>query len=636
MTILFENVSVGRSGDFVDVTFDLEVSSSGASVPVEVPVLVGTVDDQLAGGGVPVDLVLALPLAFRLDTTAGMAAERFFQTYSGMPPVLHFAVGASGGTGFGAGLGFLEVSVTPSFTFDIDIQAALNDPDSDGRITLDEWTSTAREDLFTVGYVCADADDVAATLELTSSLLPGTSEITLSDTCLADGLDNLDYSGLSSDVMNFSNVSPTLVLQGLGVLASAVRGSQLAGDLPLPFIQQSLGEVFSFAQPLVDFIDEMAAAAIACGPIPEDPPRGDLQSLETGDTFYCQAIAVEQPDAVVWTVVDVVPHVSCVSSAETVGPNPSANAVCIAAADGVPDVTVTLEAGTAAEEVVRRRFLSVQEMVEQLAELAGFEGLVGADGGLTDLVRYDAGTEALTVHLQKTFDPPGRDDLGFDFGDQLQFDTGLAGLGGSAGASVEIDPGTATLDLLFGVILAEDFDPGFSDTDGDADIVTPDRFFVQKNGGHPILSLDDLGATVSLDLRGSVGFVEVGVDPDASSFSIGQVSSDDPILAIDIDTEGADDVGNGLPDAIRFRQLLRQLDRVEPTFNLEMSGSLKAEAKVGDEVLGEGDVSLSWVIDDPASIGLPTVTADQSFTDRLLSKRSLRECSDRCTASGWR
>ena len=330
-------------------------------------------------------------------------------------------------------------------------------------------------------------------------------------------------------IRDFSNISPTAILQGMSVLAAALRTTQVSGNPPLPFIQESLTDLFSFAQPVAEFIEEMGAAAIVCGPTEDDPPRGNLLAVAPGEPVFCQAIALEDPapNSVTWEVRTDTGFAACgvTNGEDTVGPNPVNNAVCTAPGGGAPDIRVSFTDSTG-PRTVSRRFLSAQEMAEKLIELVGFDSL-------SDLIGYDPDNNVLTFHLRKTFDPPARSGLNLDFGDQLKGETNLAGLGATAGASVEIDASGATVDFIFGVELADFPDPGFMDPDpGDADPVTPDRFFI-RSSGQPLLRLDDLSAVVDVALAGRIGFLEVEAVEDASGFSLGKAGAG-PILAADI------------------------------------------------------------------------------------------------------
>jgi|GEM_PF-2292937 len=631
VSIAFDNVTVTRQGNRIAVAFDTSVTRPGLSLPLDVSVVSGPVDAQLGGGAIPVDLRLDLPLSFELDTTITDPDLRFYISYSGTPPAVLLPVTASAGTSFDTNLGFTQISVAPNVSLDLDFKVQLNDPDSDNRITREEWEMTALDDLFSASIECDGTPDIDASLELTSTsnLIPGQSTITFSDTCIADGIDLPSFDW--NDIRDFSTISPTTVLQGLSVLASAVRSSQVVGDIPIPFIREGLADVFTFAQPIVDFIDRLGTAAIACGPIAADPPRGNLQTVVPGDLVYCQAIAVDTPTAnsVSWVVRGNGGAPTACSSPDpildTVGPNPTANVVCVAQEPGVPKVEVSYT-DSAGPHTVQRRFLSAQEMALQLLDLGGFEN-VG------DLVSYDSANRALIFHLQKIFSPaqvstpaPGQDAFTLDFSDQLKADTGVAGLGATAAASVQIDPGMVTLDINFGVLLGElaaEFDPDFEEPDPTSpDPSTPDRFFVQSAGA-PLLSLNNVQADVDVDLQGMIGFLQVQAVDDASGFQLG-TAGPGPLLTVDVNYGDEPGLGRpspvgGLTDAIRFRELLRQLGRIEPGFNLAMNGGLEVVATAGTAELGRGSVGLSWVIDDPENIGRPTIMASAELSEQLTS-----------------
>src|SRR3990172_4098297 len=419
----FSSVSVtpNTNPDLIDVTFTVT-----ATRVVTPSVVFSNESVNLNGGGLPIHLGLASTLAFQLDKTQ-LPANPTLAFYVVGEPAIDLTLDASGSIlAFNSRVGFADVSVTGSTTLNGDLQVAFNDPDSNGRITKDEWNSTALVDLVGVAFVNAPGDDVAATLNFETSaplnVLSGS--VALADPSLADGFNPAVTPSLGP-VGDFANMDPVQMLNGVGQVAAGLIASQAAGDLPLPFLQQRFGDAFAFAQPLIEFLHQQGDAAIVCGVTDTDLPTGDVSNLLAGDTVYCQAVTLQNPLSVTWTIAIGTGGANATATT-TVGINPTVNASFTLTSAGRPQVQVQFNDEGGGFHTVSPIFRSAQELANKLLDLADLDSV-----GLN----YDSGTKSLTYHVVKSSDPaPVGGKL--DFGDQISTTTHLIGLIPDSGSSV--------------------------------------------------------------------------------------------------------------------------------------------------------------------------------------------------------
>jgi Ca2+-binding RTX toxin-like protein len=621
LVVDYTGVSVApdpMNASLVDVVFDVSATVDDALLRIEHQVVDPTegIDQLLLGGGLTTDLLLTGHFEFELDRDQ---VDPDLQFWSSSPPVLDVSFDVSGPiTPFTSRLGFAETLVAGTADLDVEIQAAFLDPDSDGRITHDEWISA---------HVSDGLPDVDVDLQLTApDLLPSqVATIAIVDPTLTDGPlapPVFSWQGLS----DFANVEATEVLSGLSQLVAAFQGLQVYGELPVPFLEDGIGDAFTAGLPLLQFIASQGDAAIVCGTAAEDPPRGGVQNLEDGELVYCQAVALENPTSLQWSIGNGV-VVGADDVAGSVGTNPDAwvtfEMQLAVGETASPDVTLEFTDPDGVLHSVHRRFATAQELAERLAQLAGFDPTAVEPA-------YDEARKALTFHLVRTFDPLGGnqaldpDGLGHvetrpDFGDQLIGASGLAGLRPTGGSSATIDPGAATLDVTFGVLLEDS-------------LPIEDRFFaaVRPGAGEHEFALEDAVVDATVELVGRIGMVEVSVVGDASqndvgtlAFEIGRVDPGVPLLGLDLVAPGITAAGGPVADAVLLRELLG--DDVTPgtlptiidaSFNLAMSAGLEATAQVGATAC-VGGIALEWTIDDFTTPSLPTVTLKSDFSDKL-------------------
>lgn len=619
LSIAFENVSVvtdASDSSLINVSFDVSVLRN-VSFPISF------IDEnnpiKFNGGGLPLDLALDTTFQLQFDKNQTDPDLSFYLT---TPPSLSISiVNASVDlSGFNDLVGFADVSVSGTLALDLDIGIDFLDPDDDGRITLQEWSNTSLADLVDMGFREEAGDEIAITLNLDSSLIgtPASVDgtITLIDDDVTNGINAPTVSlGLLDD---FTNLKPTQILSGLATLASTVGAAELITDVQLPFMQQSIGSTIEFAQPLLDFIRQQSTASIVCGTIADDPPRGDFANLSIGDEFFCQATGLDIPFEIRWINTSSVMVVSNGTDLDTAGINPTDYVTMMMTEEGRPDIRFEFKSASGADFTsVSRLFLSAEELLKKLSDLAGFDGNI-------DNLTYHASSKTLTYRLQSIIDPPAFVSGDFDFADRLQSTTNLCGLSSTAGASVSIDPQDVSMDLTFGMILVQDVDDITPDDNPSSAL---DRFFIQVSGADHHILKTNVNITATVDLKGKIGFVEVGLTGDGSAnaanpgtaFEIVAKDASQPMLSVDIQTPagGIEVAGvTTITNAILINQLLSDITSyVSGNVNIKMNAGLKVTAELGDPLLSaEGSIAIDW---PDISTGSPAITADTDFDQKL-------------------
>lgn len=626
-----QEVGSTSAGGMVDLTIPFRASRT-----VGTPLHLDTDLVDLGGGSLEATLTLDTTLHFRLDTAQSNPALAFSLVTPGS-----VAVGVSvddvSPIAFTANVGFTEATVGGSVTTaQLDLTVALNDPDSSGQITQDEWTTTALADLVTV----TKGGSVDASLTLDSTLTSAAPDVTIpvADDDLSNGFGPIASPSLGR-LADFGNVSPEQVVAGLAELANGLQGLKNAGDPTLPFLQDGVGKGLDIAGPVLALIDRFS---VVCGTTTGDPPTGDVSQLAAGATVYCQARVGQDPTGdVTWTIGNGTPDEINDPSGGTASVGTAPDAVVSFTMDeaGTPEVSATYPVGSETRTVARAP-ATAQVLFDQLMDIAGFEDIGGVDE-----VQYDEDTRALTFRLRRTFDPPATPPMPsdpadpdrskattFDFGDQLKDATKIAGLNPSGTATATVDPGEVTLDLTFGVILVPDvadIDPADNSepTSPPGDV---DRFFLQVDtdpADHE-LAYDD--ASVAVDdfaLAGKLGYLEVAAAgaADAPSaegqvFRVAKQSGADALLTVDVAGPGIDVTVDGgpqtIPVATTVRDLLNDLpNQVTADLNAELNAGLEVSATLSGTEVATGKVGVNW---DDVTVGSPTVSVDGDFTAELL------------------
>lgn len=608
---------------------------------------------DLTGGTLNADLVAALTIPVRYDptlrTTAPAQAVSLLVTPT--TPSLDLSASLTSATAsLSANIGITDVTAALSgLNVNVGLGARLVDPDGNGRITQDEWSATALNDLTTLSR----SGNAAGTLTFDTGLTSATNpDLSVPFNQALNTTTGFSFPSVSlGSLASFTNVTPEQIVSGLASAAAAIAGSQGQGDAELPFLDGSISDIARAAQPLVDFVDKQA---VVCGTTDATPPSGSVERLTAGTDVFCQAFVSQAPvgGTVTWTVPAGTPAATIATGSNTtgadadgtVGPTPTKRAKFRMNGTGRFDAKAAyqvLQNGTNVNKTSERPPSSVQQLVTKLAQLGGFDP--APDGVGSKIESYDSATQALRFHLKRTFDP-GAAAVAYDFGDQLEKASGVVGLQVVGTPAMSATADDITIDITFGVLLGALSQIGTGQPCPDPTVTTGpcpttelDRFFVEVNPTAPELKVQDASFTATLPtLKGRLGFLDVTATTDA--LTVSRATTTDPLFRLDVNVPaGGLNVGTAtLANAVRLRELLFKLPQLipAPQLNLQMSGGINVTAKAGATALGSGRIGIAW---PNVTTGLPTVTADTSFTDQL-SKLNLSPnlfgTHDAATASG--
>lgn len=520
---------------------------------------------SLDGATLTTDLALSftdtLPLVLTLDT---VGAPTLYLPALAPNASLTADLALDVDPGLDLDLGILTVTATGDGTTAADISASADftidwlDPDTDGRITLTELTTSAPLDLFDVGFANSSVDidlTVAANSALLSTLT-ATGTISLHDSDLSDGLDAPTVN--LPELENFTNMTPEQIVVAIAQFAVSLQAMQTRvanPDVPVIGADPNAAPGSNTVDNLADILDINA---------------------KIGDFFVSKGL----------------------SSPE----NPFELKIGDADGNGVIDGgEVTLESVGLG---------NIDAIIDELATYVG---------DTADLA-YDADTDALTFNLafSSSFTPVGAI---VTLNDQLSA-MGLRGLVSVNGAAgVGFDAGY-TLDLDLGIDLTEVAsdtpitDRLFIDTAGTE--VTGDARVTADLDVVGTLGFLELSLTDTDTDPGADGFVTL-LDRRASDPSTPMVTidldggADGRILLSELFTDlGSVDVaaaGNVLtvsgPNAT-----------VTGTVNAGVPDTtVNAAATIGDDSLAGATLTFGW----PDIFGAPTLTADAAFNDDFLS-----------------
>jgi Ca2+-binding RTX toxin-like protein len=631
---------------------DVNISGSpGGVITVVVPISATRHVDQkldfqagiasIDGGSVGIDFALSSTLTFQLDTSGGApfpATAFSLVVPAGAAPTIDLCANVDAAiASFTARLGFTDVTLSTNDpgTPEVDkaklkacAKVTFSDPDSNGVLTKDEFTSSALTEIAEAALVDGDpaGNDLDAKFFLDASLVPGNPDatITITDLNLA-ALPAPNINPLFGNLADFTSITPGEVVNGLTQFIASFGGSQIAGNGGIPFVEDGLSRAFEVVKPLKDYARRLTDAEVVCGTEPGTTtkmPTGSTANL-TDDTFvYCRAKTAYTVSAglTTWTSPeDAIEKTSGAAADATIGSAPEQNAKFQMNGAGSFDVSVAFTADPdAGGPQLAQSFTAIprpQTAQELFDDIAAAAGLDTGTSGLT----YDPMTKSLAYRLKGSFNP---DAVGpsaenpptWDFGDQLRNVTHLAGLKASATATTTLDAGQVNWDATFGVILTAT-EADITPATGSPSLL--DRFFVKVRtapGEHEI-SLDDLSVTGNVQLDGQVGFLGVhasgsGTDntfQNGTAFGVSKFDPAKPVLSVDINPGSGvvldTDPGPGeslqtIAGAISVGELAFNLDdaHLDAVCNLKATAGLHVSADVagGLQTLAEAGVAVNW------------------------------------------
>jgi Ca2+-binding RTX toxin-like protein len=247
--------ALSQAGGIYSLGLSLDLTRPGASTPIKLDTSAVDVD----GGSVALSLHTTASLTVNYDP-AQPAATRVYLSGASNPKVDTTIAATANFTSspFHVNLGFSDVTVGGTVDVGASVGAAILDPDGNGRITADEWSSTAAVNQFDVSFGSTHAN---AALTLTSDIqtplggsLPAAT-ISVTDNDLTNGVNTPNVSlGALGD---FKNIQPQDFLSGIGsvaVMMSALESTGPAG-FSFPFLHHDPND---HANPIVEHLGDAA------------------------------------------------------------------------------------------------------------------------------------------------------------------------------------------------------------------------------------------------------------------------------------------------------------------------------------------------------------------------------------------
>jgi len=265
-----------QSGDIIPMTLGFSITES-----ITIPFSAGD-GFPVSGGSVDGTAALNGSLSFELDTSqiGSDTANAFYITTTPAPSLsVDITADVDPLSISDAQLGFSDVSLSGFAKFDLAATLSINDPDttppSDGKITLDEFDSTAVVDLISFAVVDEAAKVADVSLSIDSDLVGGAGVDGTFTYQLENVGDTPTIGGdLGADLPDFQNFSAAEALGAFERLATLLGGLQTSGslDIELPLVGGSLAEVFELDGKLLDALDNLIVELPSTDPGP--PPLG--------------------------------------------------------------------------------------------------------------------------------------------------------------------------------------------------------------------------------------------------------------------------------------------------------------------------------------------------------------------------
>ena len=344
--------------------------------------------------------------------------------------------------------GFADATATGTLDVEFTVAFQLTDPDGLDRLTMDEFSTLAIDDLVQLDFPGNAVDDIDIDLSLTADVF-GTQfggQLAITDENLfSDPSANVTFSATGANPIDLlTNISADTAITSLAQLISSYGAAMLAGDVKLPFLSDGVfipgdlgtadlsdfDRVFEVIQPLMDYVTPRSSGQIVCGtgvgPDPDGPggvegiPTGSLIALEANQPVFCRAYTSVDGSAQ-WAV-----NGSPVggASSTTIGADPSANIELSADGDGnfAVEIEFTPDDGSGAITILPRPE-TIQELLTELAAA----GLIPTVGGDPDF-GYDAAAQAFTFPFEFVVAGPLSRDATINAGNTLVAATGITGL----------------------------------------------------------------------------------------------------------------------------------------------------------------------------------------------------------------
>lgn len=588
-------------------------------------VIVSLAGDATQAVSVTAELETSVTFAF--DPAAPLASQ--LRVIDPLPTIAVTVTGEADDLVLDGAYGFADLITAGRVDYALSVTAQLVDPDGIDGVHRSEWETTLPDELFPLARRdVPETSDVDVALTFDSPQVSGDEDGTLTwDTADASTGLGAPTRTVTAPLEQFRNLTAADALVATTQLATTIGSLHEQGDVELPFTDSMLSRSFSPATAFHDVVAELAVADIRCGHANTSPPQGDE---ETGGTWYCQAYTDEDPEpgSVQWDLVGD-GELTEGSADTTVGASPTSN-VTVTGSQDRPDVRVTWtaadEAGGTKALSARARFRTAGELEAALAEGLGAHLPEGAsvevelgewDGHETETTADDTIEYSISISA----DPEATTDARLAIGDAARAASGLSGVRAASedDAEVSVDLDDVTLDLVFGVSLADDL-AGIAPDEQDS---RSDRFYVRAaNEDGVALRVGGVTAGPSATSpvhAGQVGFL--GVDVAIDGLDLAKTDADADAVTVTLKTPDSEDAGTNTigGDARLLRHLIQRPDlHSDAAFNLETSGTFSVTpAGDLDGIVSGGDQTLavSWSPLEPGS--RPAFTPSDSFLTDL-------------------
>ena len=284
------------------IALTLDLSKSGST-----PLKLDTPQVNVDGGSLATSFHSTANLTFKYDPAQADGNKLYLDAASS--PTLSTTAGAAANfttSPFDVNLGFAKVHVTGPADVGATVDAQLQDPDGNGKITQTEWSTTAPQQEFDVAF---GASHATANLALSSDILKPlgggltSATITEADTNLANGLDAPSVN--LGDLGGFKNIQPQDFLSGLASLAVMIQSFEQSGPaaIDLPFLHrdpsapstskpiEKLSDVVALNQGLIKFFTDNGLSGVA------DPLTLNLDAAHLATMSNVQDVLSKVDDA---------------------------------------------------------------------------------------------------------------------------------------------------------------------------------------------------------------------------------------------------------------------------------------------------------------------------------------------------
>ncbi|MEP0919876.1 DUF4347 domain-containing protein [Leptolyngbya sp. DQ-M1] len=411
-------------------------------------------------GSTIVDLTgkLVFDLAFGYNTTSGLAPSEAF--YVKVNDLSANAIVQANNLNVDLQVGFLGADVqNGSLNLDAKLAAQFNDPNADGKLTLDELQETSVTTLVSLTPTGALSVNLPVSAQFAGLSITGTPTLTIADDNVFTGaLPTVDVEDFTQ-LLRFKQLTPADVVNLLRQVGGALQNVS-AGLNPeggIPFLKEGIDTVVDFTKMIGDltngFFDQIINAsrdAVQTGILSANASFNLKFNNETPITVtVARDTTNKNLDDL---VADLNATIAAANLNQRIVAQRSGSRLSLKALKSgetvsitsTSDNTATTELGfnTSGTSIAVQKFSTIQELVDQLVVLTGLNK-AGIDA------KYDAATNALTFRIKQSgdFDKSAS----FDFSRDIDLNIATLNLAGGATGTFAVNAG---FDLGLGINLS--------------------------------------------------------------------------------------------------------------------------------------------------------------------------------------